>query len=509
MSYNEQNYGKKEKRTGRAKPALETMVYGKIPPQAKELEQVILGAITLEKHAFDAAAEILQPEHFYLDVHQRVYRAMQQLIRKSLPIDLLTLAEELKVSGDLEQIGGYQTLTKLQDKVVSSANIASHCKIVYQKYVSREIIRISGEAIAEAYDDETDPFDQLETVEQRFSGLSLSKTGKQFETLAGAAVKAVEQIYKAQQSGDELTGVPSGLPVLDTVTQGWQPTNLIIIAARPGVGKSALAGNLAMNAAAHPVKPVPTGVFSLEMATIQWVTRLLSGSTHVPMYDMKRGRIDDAQMKKLQTAAMIDYPEIPVYFDDTAGLDIYQLKSKARIMVLRYKVGLLIVDYLQLMGGKKLPGESREQEVARISKELKQLAKELNIPIIALAQLSRQGDTGEPRLGHLRESGAIEQDADDVLFLTAPEQNEIDADASLKDSILVHIAKHRNGTLEKIPIKFVRAIQKLMTENEYERYMTGRFPVGSNRKASQPGFFPNPDKTHEPEKNDSIDDIPF
>jgi replicative DNA helicase len=477
------SYGKNDRGARKPVTGLSDMIYGKIPPQAKELEQVILGAITLEKRAFDIAAEILQPEFFYLESHQRVYRSMQQLIRKGLPIDLLTLAEELKVGGELEGIGGYYALTKLQDGVVSSANIASHCKIIYQKYVSREIIRISGEAIGHAYDDELDPFDQLETVEQNFTGLSISQTVKQFQTLGEVAAHAVQQIYQAQQNPEDLTGIPSGIPVLDAVTQGWQPTNLIIIAARPGVGKSALAGNLAINAASHQVKPVPVGLFSLEMAAIQWVTRLLSGSTFVPMYDLKRGHIDDGQMKKLQRAAMIDYPNIPVYFDDTAGLDIYRLKSKARILVLKHHVGLIIVDYLQLMSGKRLPGENREQEVARISRELKQLAKELNIPIIALAQLSRQGDVGEPKLGHLRESGAIEQDADDVIFLSPVEEDAIAADISLKDSILLHIAKHRNGTLEKIPIKFVKSIQKIMSEQEYDRYITG---------SQKPGVFFRP-----------------
>lgn len=485
----------KDRADKKRKPAvdLSTMVYGRMPPQATKLERAILGAITLEKNAFDIAAEVLQPECFYLESHQRVFKAMQQLIRKSLPIDILTLVEELKVAGDLELIGGAYGVTQLQDGVVSSANILAHSRIVYQKYLSREIIRISGEAIGEAYEDDTDPFDLLQSVEHSLTTLAVSQTTKQFETLGEVAAKAAEQIYKAQQNPEDLTGVPSGIPVLDAVTQGWQPTNLIIIAARPGVGKSALAGNLAINAASNPGKQVPVGLFSLEMASIQWVTRLLSGSTHVPMYDLKRGRLNDDQMKKIQKAAMIDYPNIPIFFDDTPGLDIYRLKSKARILVLRHHVGLIIVDYLQLMSGKRLPGENREQEVARISRELKQLAKELCIPIIALAQLSRQGDTGEPKLGHLRESGAIEQDADDVIFLAPVEEEAIAQDMSLKDSILLHIAKHRNGTLEKIPIKFVKSIQKIMSEQEYERYMTGSLKPGSTwRPANLPYKDDNP-----------------
>lgn len=472
---NLENLNKKNSR----KPTVDmsTMVYGKVPPQSVETEKAILGAITLELNAFDMAAEILQPECFYLDAHQRIYRAMVTLNQKRKPIDLLTLTAELLACGDLETIGGAYELTKLQDGVVSSANTATHCRIVYEMFVKRELIRIGGEMVGAGYADETDAFDALEESERKLSLLAVAHTNKPFETLGEVAARAVDEIYAAQQSKEEITGVPSGLPVLDAITQGWQPTNLIIIAARPGVGKSALAGNLAINAATNPEKKIPVGLFSLEMSSIQWVFRMLSGSTHVPMYDMKRGRIDDVQMKKLQQAAMIDYPNIPVYFDDTPGLDIHTFKRKSRVLVSRYKVGFIIADYLQLMSGKRLPGENREQEIARISRELKQLAKELNIPIIALAQLSRQGEVGEPKLGHLRESGAIEQDADDVIFLSPVEEDAVAQDASLKDSLLLIIAKHRNGTLEKLPVKFVKSIQKLMTEDAYERFMTGRLPA--------------------------------
>lgn len=471
----------------RKQAAPDALVYGMVPPQAVELEKVILGAITLEANAYDMAAEVLRPECFYLDMHQRIYRAMMLLNGKRMPIDILTLGAELKASGELEMIGGPIELVKMQHCVVSSANTATHCRIVYEMYVKRAIIAIGQQMVNQGFQDESDAFDLLESTEKELSALSIAHTNKAFETLGDIAAIAVKEIYAAQQSKQEITGVPSGLPILDSITQGWQPTNLIIIAARPGVGKSALAGNLAINAATAPEKKVPVGLFSLEMSSIQWVHRLLSGTTHVPMYDMKRGRIDDAQMKKLQQAALVDYPNIPIYFDDTAGLDIHTFKRKSRILVLRYKVGLIIADYLQLMSGKRLPGENREQEIARISREGKQLAKELNIPIIFLAQLSRAGEVGEPKLGHLRESGAIEQDADDVIFLSPVEEDAIAQDASLKDSILLIIAKHRNGTLEKLPVKFVKSIQKLMTEQEYDRYTAGRLaPTGTWRPVNLP-----------------------
>lgn len=455
---------------------LSTMVYGKVPPQAKDLEEIVLGAIMLEKDAFEKTTEFLRPECFYLDNHQRVYRAMHSLAARNQPIDIFTVVDALKTTQELETVGGAYYVNKLTNAVVSAANIASHCRIIFQKFVSREIIRISGEAIGEAYDD-GDAFEMLENLEQQISQLALQQSGKKFQTLGEVAKESVDRIHAAKESGNEMTGVSSGLPELDGITQGWQRTNFIILAARPGVGKSAVAGNLAMNAATHPDKRTPVGIFSLEMSAGQWGDRLLSGATRIPLHNLKRGRVDDNEMKRLQQAALVDFPTMPIYFDDSPNMSIYQLKRKLRVLVLRFNVGLAIVDYLQLMSGDRKKGENREQEVSRISRELKQLAKELNIPIIALSQLSRAGDSGEPQLSHLRESGAIEQDADDVFFLYPVDEYEQAADASLKDSILLIIAKHRNGILGKIPIKFVKSIQKLMDEREYNRYMTGMLPL--------------------------------
>lgn len=447
------------------------LIFGKVPPQAIDIERAILGAITLEKNAFDTAAEILQPECFYLDAHQRIYRAMTGLYADNQPIDLFTLIDALKKAGDLEKIGGVIAVTKLQDQVVSAANLVTHCRIVYQKFLSRELIRIGGEIIGDAYQEESDPFDLLEVLEREVSGLAVRQQGNKFRTLAEVAGESVKRIYEAKVSGNELTGVTSGLPEIDALTQGWQRTNFIILAARPGVGKSAVAGNLAMNAANAGTG---TAIFSLEMSAGQWADRMLAGSTHIALHNLKRGRVDDQEMERLQKTALVDYQKTPIFIDDSPNLTIYQLKRKARSLVLKRAVGLILVDYLQLMDGSRRPGENREQEVARISRELKQLAKELNIPIIALSQLSRQADGAEPRLGMLRESGAIEQDADDVFFLDPVDEAAAASDASLQDSIMFIIAKHRNGVLSKLPLKFVKPIQKLMTEREYERYLTGR-----------------------------------
>jgi len=474
-------------KTQRKPPAvdLNTMVYGKLPPQAPELEMIVLGAIMLERDAFEQASEVLSAGCFYLEKHQRVFGAMHRLSTNRDPIDIFTVTQELKKAGDLETVGGAYFVTSLTNAVVSAAHILSHSKIIYQLYVRREVIRIAGEAIGLAYSDESDAFDTLEAIEQQISALAVQQTGRKFLTLKEVAAESVARIHAIKESGNELTGVPSGLPQIDALTQGFQRTNFIILAARPGVGKSAVAGNLAMNAATHPDIPTGVAIFSLEMSAGQWADRMLSGSTRIALTNLKRGRIDDSEMKRLQEMALVNYEKTPIFFDDTPSLSIYQLKRKARVLVLKHKVGLLLVDYLQLMSGNRGRNENREQEVSQISREFKQLAKELNVPVIALSQLNRKGDEGKPRLGQLRESGAIEQDADDVFFLSPVADEEVEQDASLADSILFTIAKHRNGMLDELPLKFVKSIQKLMTEQEYERYITGRKPP-----TGQGGFIP-------------------
>lgn len=496
--------GKQRGRKGAAVPS--EMIYGKVPPQAKDLECAVLGAIMIEKNAFDRAMEVLQPECFYLDGHQRIYRAFQNLYRRNQPIDILTTVEELKTTGDLDTVGGPYYVTKLTNDVTSSANLPTHARIIYQKYVRREMIRIGSEMVADGFRDDLDVFDTMDMAERKISSLAIAGTIKAYQSLKDVAAQAIKDIYQAQQTKAEITGVPSGIRKLDLLTQGWQPTNLIVLAARPGIGKSALAGNLAYNAATHPEKPTGAGIFSLEMGATQWVIRMLSAATQIPMYDLKRGYITDEQMAMVNNAGMIKFPDINIFFDDTPALDIYQLKSKARMMVLKEKVGLIIVDYLQLMSGNRSGGETREQEVSRISRELKQLAKELQVPVIALSQLSRAGDTNEPQLRNLRESGAIEQDADDVLFLTEPDESEINEDATLRESLLIKIAKHRNGTLDRIAVKFVKGIQKIMSEGEYERYKSGSISPGAGWKpATQASLYP---PTAAPPKDPS-EEMPF
>jgi replicative DNA helicase len=458
---------------------LGTLVYGKVPPQAKDLETAVLGAILVERNAFEKVARILQPECFYVDAHQRIFKAMVSLDRAAAPIDIFTVINELKTSGELEIIGGPYYVTTLTNSVVSANNADYHSKIVYQKFVQREVIRLAADAIESAYEDSADVFDILDNVQRDLSGLMISKKTKAYTSFQTEIDKAVKQIYETKHSGNELTGVPTGIRMFDVITQGWQKTDFIVIAARPSVGKSAVAANFALNAATHPDKKTAVGVFTLEMSSVQWAMRMLSADSEIDMYQLKRGHITDDEMTRFADLAYVTHKDTPIFFDDTPGQDIYQLKAKCRQMVANEAVGLIIIDYLQLMSSKKAFGENREQEVSRISRELKQLAKELNIPIIPLSQLSRKGDSPNPNLSDIRESGAIEQDADAVFFLVEVTEEDIKNDASLKDSVLVKIAKNRNGVKDSIPIKFVKSIQKLMSESDYDAYQLRKSTGGA------------------------------
>ena len=449
---------------------LNTMMYGKVPPQARELEGAVLGAIMTEKDAFDTVSGFLSPECFYVDAHQRLFKTFIGMKASNIPIDLLTVVEEMKAREELDMIGGPHYISQLTNAVVSAANLAYHAKIVYEKYVSREIIRISGEAISSAYEDGNDPFDLLDSATNSLTSLSISKTVRPYRHIADVAKEAVENIKALRGREHSLTGVPSGIHKLDMITQGWQKTSFIVIAARPAVGKSAVAANLALNAAQNDIRPTGVAVFSLEMSSTQWVQRMLSSETEILKYDLKRGEVTDDDVKVLDSTVR-RFRKVPIFFDDTASLDLHQFKSKARQLVLKEGVGLIIVDYLQLLSGNRMQNDNREQEVSRISREFKQLAKELSIPIIALSQLSRQGAGSNPTLSTLRESGAIEQDADEVYFLIEIEEKDQLENPDLRDGLFIDIAKNRDSIRDKIAVRFVKPIQKIMNEDEYQAYM--------------------------------------
>ena len=460
----------------RRKPSadMSTMVYGKVPPQAKDLEEAVLGAIMLEKSAFDTVVEILKPECFYVDSHQKVYKAMQGLAQKSQPIDILTVVEELRSREELEIVGGPYFVTKLTNAVVSAANIEAHSRIILQKFIQRELIRISGEIIGDAYEDSTDVFDLLDDAESKLFEITNNHLRKNFDSIDTVLVKTIQRIEDLRHKNEDLTGVPTGFASLDQVTYGWQPTDLIILAARPSVGKTAFALNLARNAALHPTKPTPIVFFSLEMSSSQLVQRILSAESEIWLEKIARGKLEEHEMKQLYAKGIQRLAQAPIFIDDTAALNIFELRAKCRRLKNKHNIGLIIIDYLQLMSGAgDNKNGNREQEISRISRDLKGLAKELQVPIIALSQLSRAVESRKegnkmPQLSDLRESGAIEQDADMVMFLYRPEYYDItqtEMGESNKGETHLRIAKHRNGSLENIKLRALLHIQKFIDDN--------------------------------------------
>jgi len=468
------NLNRDKKNRRKTSPDLSTMIYGKVPPQAKELEEAVLGAIMLEKGAFDAVIEILKPECFYVDAHQRIFRSMQSLANKSQPIDILTVVEELRSREELDLVGGPYYVTKLTNAVVSSANIEAHSRIVLQKFIQRELIRISGEIISDAYEDSTDVFDLLDQAESKIYEVTSTHLRNNYETIDSVLVKTIQRIEDLRHKNEDVSGVPSGFSSLDRVTYGFQNTDLIILAARPSVGKTAFALNLARNAALHPTKPTPIAFFSLEMSAGQLVQRILSAESEIWLEKISRGKMEEHEMKQLYARGIQKLSQAPLFIDDTPALNIFELRAKARRLKNASNIGMIIIDYLQLMSGTgENRNSNREQEISNISRSLKGLAKELQIPILALSQLSREVEKRKegnkmPQLSDLRESGAIEQDADMVMFLYRPEYYDITQDEmgdSNRGETHVRIAKHRNGSLETIKLRALLHIQKFIEDS--------------------------------------------
>lgn len=442
---------------------------GKVQPQAKELEEAVLGAIMLEKSAVDIAFEHLKPECFYVEAHQKIFAAMQNLQQKNFPIDLLTVVEELKAREELELVGGAYYITKLTNSVVSSAHIEIHARIILQKFIQRELIRVSNEIIGEAFEDSTDVFDLLDISESKLFEISNNYLRSETESIGTVLVNTVKRIDELRDRQDEISGVPSGYPKLDEVTYGWQPGDLIILAARPSMGKTAFALNLARNAALSHQKKTPVAIFSLEMSSSQLVQRILSAESEVQLEKIARGQLEEHEMNQLHAKGINVLSNAPIHIDDTPALNIFELRAKCRRLVNKHNVGLIVIDYLQLMSGSsENRTTNREQEISRISRDLKGLAKELQIPIIALSQLSREVEKRKeksfiPQLSDLRESGAIEQDADIVMFLYRPEYHDLQQDEmgrSTKGKSFIKIAKHRNGRLETLDFASFLPIQK-------------------------------------------------
>jgi replicative DNA helicase len=491
------NVNKDRKQKRRSAIDLGTMVYGKVPPQAKDLEEAVLGAIMLEKNAFDAVIEILKPECFYVEAHQRIFKSMQSLANKSQPIDILTVAEELRFKEELEMVGGPYYVTKLTNAVVSSAHIEAHARIILQKFIQRELIRISGEIIGDAYEDSTDVFDLLDDAESKLFEITNNHLRKNFDTIDSVLVKTIQRIEDLRHKNEDVTGVPSGFSGLDKVTYGWQNTDLIILAARPAVGKTAFALNLARKAVMHPTKPTAVALFSLEMSAGQLVQRILAAESEIWLEKIARGKLEEHEMKQLYARGIQRLAQAPLFIDDTPALNIFELRAKCRRLKNKHNIGMVIIDYLQLMSGtNENRNGNREQEISNISRNLKALAKELNIPIMALSQLSRAVEqrgakegSRVPQLSDLRESGAIEQDADMVMFLYRPEYYDVTTNAegeNTKGLTEVKIAKHRNGSLETVKLKALLHIQKFVNWDD-DPYSSIGLPAGGWRPVEDGG----------------------
>ncbi len=438
--------------------------HGKLPPQAVDLEEAVLGALMLEKNALTTVIDILKAESFYKDSHQKIYSAISQLFQKSEPIDILTVTNELKRTGQLDIAGGAYYIQQLTNKIASAANVEYHARIILQKHIQRELIRISSEIIKDAYEDTTDVFDLLDKAESNLFKVAEGNIRKNYESMSDIISESIKQIEKAAEQKDGISGVQSGFKELDKLTAGWQKSDLIILAARPGMGKTAFVLSLARNTAIDFQKPV--ALFSLEMSSIQLVNRLISSETQLPQEKLKKGHLEKYEWEQLH-AKIPKLAEAPIFIDDTPALSIFELRAKCRRLKAQHDIQLVIIDYLQLMTAAGDGKGNREQEISTISRSLKSIAKELEVPIIALSQLSRavetRGGDKRPQLSDLRESGAIEQDADMVMFIYRPEyygitQGEDGAPLSGIGQLIV--AKHRNGALQDINLRFVSNLAK-------------------------------------------------
>jgi len=421
-------------------------ITGKLPPQNIEAEQSLLGALLIDKDAIVTVGEILKTGDFYKsEQHGSIYSAILELFEKREPIDLVTVTEKLKQSGNLDKVGGSAYLAELVNKVPTAAHIQSYAKIIREHAVRRQLISNSTRFIDMAYDEGLDVAGILEESEQAVFSIAQQHIKRDFIPIKDALAESFDRLDELQKSSGKLRGVPTGFRDLDAKLAGLQNSNLIIFAARPGVGKTSFALNIAQHAAV--VEGIPVGIFSLEMSQEELVDRLLVAQADIDAWKLKTGRLDEKDFDRL-SHAMGQLAEAPLYIDDTPGLSISEMRTKARRLQAEHGLKLLVVDYLQLMRGRSV--DNRVQEVSEISQSLKNLARELKIPVFALSQLSRAVEargTKKPQLADLRESGAIEQDADVVMFIYRE-------DAENFEAVKLDIQKHRNGPLGVIDLIF-------------------------------------------------------
>ncbi len=430
--------------------------YGKVPPSVVEFEEAVLGALMLEKDAVHTVVDILTMEAFYNNAHGKIFKAILDLSLDHKPIDIHTVDQQLKINGDIDEVGGPFYLAQLTNKVASTAHLEYHSRIIAQKFIQRELIKVGSDIQRRAFEEAEDVSDMLDQAEQDLFQIAEGNIKKEVSRVDAVLREAMIQIEEAGKNPEGLSGVPSGFTELDRMTNGWQKSDLLIIAARPAMGKTAFVLSMARNTAVDHKRPV--AIFSLEMASVQLVNRLISSESEIPGEKLKKGQLEDWEWQQLEHKIR-NLEEAPIFIDDTPALSIFEFRAKVRRLVMQHKVELVIIDYLQLMTAGGMA--SREQEVSTISRSLKAIAKELSIPIIALSQLNRSvemraGDK-RPQLSDLRESGAIEQDADMVMFIHRPEYFGITED-TLGNSLIglaeIVVAKHRSGSIGDVRLRF-------------------------------------------------------
>lgn len=490
----------------------------KLPPQAIELEEAVLGALMIEKHAITLIGEILGPDSFYKETHGYIYKAIRELAINAQPIDILTVTAELRKRGQLELVGGAYFITQLTNRVASAANIEYHARIISEKFLQRELIRISGEIQTEAFEDNTDAFDLLDSAEKKLFELSQGNIKKSMQSMNKVIKDTLRDIEELQHKTNKFTGIPSGFTKLDRITSGFQKSDLIIVAARPGMGKTAFALSVARNASFESLNPGESpravAIFSLEMGNKQMVSRMISSEAEIHGHKLRTGDLKDYEWAQLNSK-ISRLSEAPIFIDDTPALSVFELRAKCRRLKQQNNISMVLIDYLQLMRGDDANAKNgnREQEVSYISRSLKALAKELDVPVIALSQLSRMTErrsssSNRPMLSDLRESGSIEQDADMVIFIYRPEYYQMaeweDGNPTAGQAEIM-IAKNRHGANENIRLRFIGDFTKFtdLMEDTYGQN-------NNDLMIDSPGFITVSSKLNEDhDGNDGFNPAPF
>tara|TARA_B100001250_G_scaffold413453_1_gene447663 strand:- start:242 stop:1690 length:1449 start_codon:yes stop_codon:yes gene_type:complete len=471
----------------------------KMPPQAIDFEEAVLGAIMIDKNAIAEVGDILSSDVFYKDSHKEIYKVIEKLFQDGQPIDTLMISEKLQKNKKLKFCGGDHYLVELTQKVISSANIEYHSRIIVQKHIQRELITTCSSIINDAFDESTDAIELLDKVESQIFAISEGNIKKKYLTASKLIQNAIKEIERIGNLEAGVSGIPSGFDEIDNVTSGWQNSELIIIAARPGMGKTAFVLSMARNIAVD--HQIPVAVFSLEMSSLQLITRLMTAETGLNQQKLRTGDLDKWEWEILHNKIK-NIEKADIYIDDTPALSVFDLRAKCRRLQSEHGIKLIIVDYLQLMTTRDKKG-NREQEISHISRSLKGIAKELNVPVIALSQLSRAvetrgGNDKRPVLSDLRESGAIEQDADIVSFIYRPEyygitEWDLTPTGPTEGEAEFLIAKHRNGPTHRSRLRFESKLIKFsnlddqLYSTQYDSKINTENPFTSNENTSDEG----------------------